>query len=267
MPINVNGLRHYLDLNPASGLRRAGSSRLVPQCGRPAWQISHIASTLAASGPAVRRSLQGTPVQAWTRVTSNSSVRVGHRRRARQWRPVPACGQRAVGPGYQTSSKVEEGLVEAAGLEAGCHGSICMHLSVSLPYLYVYRMYLSGRLHFFSEILGNFPKFGKFPKFFPNFPQISQIHFGRSLSRLRDFATYRRCLPAMRHHPPPHGGPWVVAEGVEGVAGRRRTCGTIPAHKCVAPGVVSEVAASQTKVAARRWRSRRPRPARTVVPR
>jgi hypothetical protein len=56
--------------------------------------------------------------------------------------PGSACGPRAAGPRYQSPSKVE-GLAEAAGLRAGCNGSICMHLSVSLPYLYVYRMYLS----------------------------------------------------------------------------------------------------------------------------
>ena len=114
----------------APGRELPVSSRLVPQCGRPAWQISHIASTLAASGPAVRRPLQGTPLPLWTRVASDSSVRVGHR---------PATV--AAGPLYQSPSKVE-GLAEAAGLRADCHGSICMHLSVSLPYLYVCRMYL-----------------------------------------------------------------------------------------------------------------------------
>ena len=125
----------------APGRELPVSSRLVPQCGRPAWQISHIASTLAASGPAVRRPLQGTPLPLWTRVASDSSVRVGHRP-ATVAGPGPACGPRAAGPRYQSPSKVE-GLAEAAGLRAGCHGSICMHLSVSLPYLYVCRMYLS----------------------------------------------------------------------------------------------------------------------------
>ena len=35
----------------------------------------------------------------------------------------------------------------------------------------IYLLY-PGRLHFFSENLGNFPQFGKFPKFFPKFSQI-----------------------------------------------------------------------------------------------
>ena len=56
--------------NPAglSGPRRCrapaagGSSRLVPHCGRPAVQISPIASALATSGPAVRGSLTDNPV-------------------------------------------------------------------------------------------------------------------------------------------------------------------------------------------------------------
>ncbi len=55
------------------------SFRSVPQSGRSAWQILHIASTLAASGPAVRGSLQGAPVPPWTRAASDSSVRVGPR--------------------------------------------------------------------------------------------------------------------------------------------------------------------------------------------
>ena len=54
--------------------------------------------------------------------------------------PPPACGPRAAGLGYQSPSKIEG----AAGLPGpGCHGSICMYLSVSLPYLYVYRMFMS----------------------------------------------------------------------------------------------------------------------------
>jgi hypothetical protein len=126
----------------APGRELPVSSRLVPQCGRPAWQISHIASTLAASGPAVRRPLQGTPLPLWTRVASDSSVcRVGHRLACapgsdggRAWTGVWPVGRRPA---------VSEGLAEAAGLRAGCHSSICMHLSVSLPYLYVCRMYLS----------------------------------------------------------------------------------------------------------------------------
>ena len=136
-----------------AGQGRELSSRLVPQCGRPAWQISHIASTLAASGPAVRRPLQGTPLPLWTRVASARRTRQSESdtalRPARRPGPAvtvagpgPACGPRAAGPRYQSPSKVE-GLAEAAGLRADCHGSICMHLSVSLPYLYVCRMYLS----------------------------------------------------------------------------------------------------------------------------
>ena len=57
-PAGLSGPRRCRAPRPAAG----GSSRLVPHCGRPAGQISPIASALATSGPAVRGSLTGTPV-------------------------------------------------------------------------------------------------------------------------------------------------------------------------------------------------------------
>ena len=57
-PTGLSGPRRCRAPRPAAG----GSSRLVPHCGRPAGQISPIASALATSGPAVRGSLTGTPV-------------------------------------------------------------------------------------------------------------------------------------------------------------------------------------------------------------
>ena len=52
-------------------------------------------------------------------------------------------------------------------------------------------MYI-GRYLFFSEILGISPNFGIPQNFFPKFPQISPIHFGRSLLRLRDLGARLR---------------------------------------------------------------------------
>ena len=49
-----------------------------------------------------------------------------------------------------------------------------MHIDYFCTY-YAYHDFsfpFAGRLHFFPENLGNFPKFGKFPKFFPKFSQI-----------------------------------------------------------------------------------------------
>ena len=152
-PTGLSGPRRCRAPRPAAG----GSSRLVPHCGRPAVQISPIASALATSGPAVRGSLTGTPVPqpgSWASARHHDDGDSGPVTpgpapgRPVTMTPTPpppalptaACGPRAAGLGYQSPSKIEG----AAGLPGpGCHGSICMYLSVSLPYLYVYRMYMS----------------------------------------------------------------------------------------------------------------------------
>ena len=143
-PAGLSGPRRCRAARPAAG----GSSRLVPHCGRPAGQISPIASALSTSGPAVRGSLTGTPVPqpgSWasrhpSHDDGDSPVTAVTPTPPPPALPTAACGPRAAGLGYQSPSKIEG----AAGLPGpGCHGSICMYLSVSLPYLYVYRMYMS----------------------------------------------------------------------------------------------------------------------------
>ena len=141
------------NLNPAGliGPRRCrapvtgGSSRLVSHCGRPAVQISPIASALATSGPAVRGSLTGTPVPqpgSWASARHHDDGDSGDSRAG----PRPA--------GHDdtdaAAAGAPDGLRELPGCQglggsggSWCHGSICMYLSVSLPYLYVYRMYVS----------------------------------------------------------------------------------------------------------------------------
>ena len=149
-PAGLSGPRRCRAARPAAG----GSSRLVP---RPAGQISPIASALSTSGPEVRGSLTGTPVPqpgSWASARHHDDGDSVTPVTPAPGRPVTvtptppppalptaACGPRAAGLGYQSPSKIER----AAWLPGpGRHGNICMYLSVlvSLPYLYVYRMYM-----------------------------------------------------------------------------------------------------------------------------
>ena len=131
-PTGLSGPRRCRAPRPAAG----GSSRLVPHCGRPAGQISPIASALATSGPAVRGSLTGTPVP---QPGSGASAR--HHDSVMTVTPVTP----GPAPGRPVTMTPRSRRIEgAAGLPGPwCHGSICMYLSVSLPYLYVYHMYIS----------------------------------------------------------------------------------------------------------------------------
>ena len=127
------------NLNPAglSGPRRCrapaagGSFRLVPHCGRPAVQISPIASALATSGPAVRGSPTGTPVPqpgSWAsrhhHYDGDSPVTVTPTPPPPAL-PTAACGPRAAGLGYQSPSKIEGAAISACICLYHCH--ICMY--------------------------------------------------------------------------------------------------------------------------------------------
>ena len=138
-PAGLSGPRRCRAARPAAA---GESSRLVPHCGRPAGQISPIASALATSSPAVRGSLTGTPVpqpDSWasrhpSHDDGDSPVTVTPTPPPPAL-PTAACGPRAAGLGYQSPSKIEGAAISACICLYHCH--ICMYTVCMCLYLHV----------------------------------------------------------------------------------------------------------------------------------